>query len=134
MAFWLLKINIYIMMELENRKRVIEEALTNSFVDDYRAYKNTLDIVNSDLKKSDIEYQYTYDEFCLDFLNESLLNIQEIDIFTVDSFEQFYANFWKFNLYSLHCMLNRKLEALGYDFNKFYKHSQTKLAISEPAN
>ena len=126
MAFWLAKINIYCIMKLEERKRIIEDALTNSFVDDYRAYKNTMDIVNKDLKKSNIEYQYSYDEFCLDFLSESLLNIQDIDIFTADSFEAFYGNFWKFNLYNLQCMLNRKLEALGYNFNEFFKNSKMK--------
>ena len=121
-------------MEIEERKRIVEHALTNSFVDDYKAYKNTLDIINMDLKKSNIEFQYTYDEFCVDYLNESLQNIQEIDIFKGDNFDQFYANFWRFNLYNLQCMLNRKLEALGYDFDKFYKNSQVKKSISDPSS
>lgn len=119
-------------MEIEDKKRIIESALTNSFVDDYRAYRNTLDIINKDLKKSKIKYQYTYDEFCVDYLTESLNNLEEIDIFLVGSSEQFYNNFWKFNLYNLQCMLNKKLESLGYDFSKYYKNSEVKKAIDSP--
>lgn len=120
-------------MEIEDKKRIIENALVNSFVDDYRAYRNTLDIVNLDLKKSKIEYQYTYDEFCVDYLTESLNNLEEIDICSFGSTEQFYNNFWKFNLYNLQCMLNKKLESLGYDFSKFNKNSEVKKAIESPS-
>ena len=117
-------------MEVHERKRIIEQTLTNSFVDDYKVYRKTLDIINRDLKKCMIEYQYSYDEFCLDYLSESLKNIQDIDIFSVDSFEQFYENFWRFNIYNLQCMLNRKLEILGYDLNEFLKNSQAKKTMS----
>ena len=123
-------------MEIEERKKVIHDALITSFVDDYKAYKSTIKIVNKDLKKSKINFQYSYDQFCVDFLNQSLSNIQDFDIFKVSNFNQFYINFWQFNLYNLQCMLSRKLEELGYDFNEFYQNSEMKEKISDkyPAN
>jgi len=110
-------------METKERKRIIKKALTNSFVDDYGAYKNTISFINRDLEKSNIDFQYSYDEFCVEFLNETLKNIEDIDIFTVEGYDQFYINFWQFNLYNLQCMLNKKLIKLGYNFEDFYENS-----------
>jgi len=118
-------------MEIEDRKKVIKTALINSFVDDHKAYKSTIDFINKDLEKSDIKFQYSYDEFCLEFLNETLINIEKIDIFTVEGFDQFYINFWQFNLYNLQCMLNKKLEDLGYNFEDFYENSTIKEKVSK---
>jgi len=118
-------------MEIEDRKKVIKTALINSFVDDRKAYKSTIEFINKDLKKSEIQFQYSYDEFCLEFLNETLINIENIDIFTVDGFDQFYINFWQFNLYNLQCMLNKKLEHLGYNFEDFYENSTIKEKVNK---
>ena len=118
-------------MEIEERKKVIHDALITSFVDDYKAYKSTIKIVNKDLKKSKINFQYSYDQFCVDFLNQSLSNIQDFDIFKVSNFNQFYINFWQFNLYNLQCMLNRKLNTLGYEYEDFYKTSNIKQKINK---
>ena len=116
-------------MKIDERKQIIEEALTVSFVDDYPAYKNTIEVINADLKKSGIKYQYSYDEFCVSFLNQTLKNLSDIDIFTVESYNQFYINFWQFNLYNLQCMLSEKLEELGYNFDEFYQNSNMKNKI-----
>ena len=82
-------------METKERKRIIKKALTNSFVDDYGAYKNTISFINRDLEKSNIDFQYSYDEFCVDFLNQTLKNLNNIDIFEFDEFDKFYINFWR---------------------------------------
>jgi hypothetical protein len=118
-------------MEIVERKKVIKNALTNSFVDDYKAYKTTIEFINKDLEKSKINYQYTYDEFCVEFLNQTLINIEDIDIFTVEGYDQFYINFWQFNLYNLQCMLNKKLDELGCDYKDFYENSSIKDKVNK---
>jgi len=117
-------------MEIEERKKVLKTALINSFVDDYTAYKNTIDFINKDLSNSNIKYQYSYDEFCVEFLNETLTNLEDIDIFT-DKNNDFFINYWKFNLYNLQCMLNKKLCELGYKYEDFYKTSGIKQKINK---
>jgi len=118
-------------MEIEERKMILKTALINSFVDDYTAYKNTIEFINNDLKASNITFQYSYNEFCIEFLNETLINLEDIDIFTADQYSQFYINFWQFNLYNLQCMLNKKLDTLGYKYEDFYKTSNIKEKINK---
>jgi hypothetical protein len=118
-------------MEIEERKKVIADALITSFVDDRDAYKNTISFINKDLKKSKVKFQYKYDDFCKEFLNETLINIENIDIFQVKGYDQFYINFWQFNLYNLQCMLDKKLKELGYDYNKFYENSSIKQKVDK---
>jgi hypothetical protein len=118
-------------MEIEEQKKFLKKALIDSFVEESDAYKKTIKIINSDLNKSNINYQYTYDEFCVEFLNETLKNIDKIDIFGYDEFNQFYVNFWNFNLYNLRQMLNTKLTKLGHSFDEFYNKSEMKNKINE---
>ena len=118
-------------MEIEERKKVLKNALINSFVDDYSAYKNTIQFINKDLIESNISFQYSYDEFCIEFLNETLENIEEVDIFTADKYNDFYVNFWQFNLYNLQCMLTKKLNNLGYKYQDFYDNSNIKEKIDK---
>lgn len=116
-------------METEERKKFLESALINSFVDEYESYKRTINFINKDL--SEFNYQYTYDEFCVAFLNQTLKNMEGTDIFDFNSFNQFYINFWNFNLYNLQCMLTAKLEELGYKYEDFYKTSGIKQKINK---
>jgi len=118
-------------MEIQERKNVLKKALTNSFVDDYISYKNTIDFINNDLLNSNINFQYSYDEFCVEFLNQTLKNIEDVDIFDNDKFDKFYAEFWKFNLYNLQCMLIEKLNELGYKYDEFYDKSKMKKTINK---
>ncbi len=118
-------------MEIEERKKVLKTALINSFVEDYKAYKNTISFINQDLENSNIKFQYTYDDFCVEFLNQTLKNIENIDIFKEDKYNNFYINFWQFNLYNLQCMLNDKLNELGYKYEDFYESSSIKNKINK---
>lgn len=118
-------------MKIEERKEIIRSALINSFVEDSKAYKSTIKFINRDLKKSKVNFQYSYDEFCIEFLNQTLTNIENIDIFTVEGYNQFYVNFWQFNLYNLQCMLNKKLDELGFKYEDFYKNSSIKDKINK---
>jgi len=118
-------------MEVEDRKKIIKTALINSFVDDYKAYKTTIEFINNDLKKSKIKYKYKYNDFCIEFLNMTLKNLENFDIFTAEGYSQFYINFWQFNLYNLQCMLNLKLDELGYKFEDFYKNSDIKQKVNK---
>lgn len=113
-------------MEAKERKIKMRNALINSFVEDYKSYKNTVKAINKDLKKSKIDYKYSYDEFCIDFLNQTLETIEVVDIFDSAEFSQFYVNFWQFNLYNLQCMIDKKLTQIGYKFEDFYSNSVIK--------
>ena len=93
-------------MNIEERTNVLKTALINSFVDDHKAYKNTIRLINKDFKKSKINYRYSYDIFCNDFLKQTLINSKEIDIFNSNS--KFYFNFWQFRFFQLN------------DFHRFY--------------
>ena len=101
-------------MKAEEKKNILKTSLINSFVDDYNAYKSTIIFINKELKELNINYQYTYDEFCLEFLNKTLENIEFIDLQNIQS--DFFINFWKFNLYNIQSMLNKKIE--NYNENK----------------
>ena len=118
-------------MTVEERKKVLQFALTNSFVDEYKAYKYTIKLINMDLSDSNIEFQYSYDEFCIEFLNQTLKNLEDIDIFSFNEYDKFSVNFWQFNLYNLQCMLNNKLNDLGYKFDDFYNNSIIKNSIDK---
>ena len=118
-------------MVSEERKIILKNALINSFVDDYSAYKSTIKFINNDLKTSNINFEYSYDEFCTDFLNETLSNIEDIDIFNEISYNNFYINYWQFNLFNLQCMLHKKLLTLGYKYEDFYKNSNIKEKVKK---
>jgi len=118
-------------MTVDERKNVLKTALTNSFVEDYLSYKNAIGVINSDLTEYNIDFQYSYNEFCIEFLNQTLKNIEEIDIFSFNEYNQFYINFWQFNLYNLQCMLNKKIDELGYKYDDFYDGSSIKQKIND---
>lgn len=103
-------------MDVEERKIKIKDALIISFVDDYKSYKSTMKIINKDFKKFKIDYQYVYDDFCVEFLNQTL---ESMDIFNVNEFENFYINFLQFSSYNIKMMIKKKLNYLGYDFEDF---------------
>lgn len=106
-------------MDVEERKIKIKDALIISFVDDYKSYKSTMKIINKDFKKFKIDYQYVYDDFCVEFLNQTLESMEEVDIFNVNEFENFYINFLQFSSYNIKMMIKKKLNYLGYDFEDF---------------
>ena len=108
---------------VEERKKILTQALNQSFVDDYNAYKSIIDNINSDLKELNIDYQWTYDEFCVEFLNESMKKLEEIDIFRSTNFQDFYRNFWDFNLIVVRDIIMNKFNELGYDYKEFEKHN-----------
>jgi hypothetical protein len=108
-------------MKVNERKKVLKSALVNSFVDDYKSYKNAVEYINTDLSNAHIDFQYTYDEFCIDFLDETLKNLDKVDIFDAEKYNQFYSNFWSFNLHTLQSMLTHKLKKLGYKYEDLYK-------------
>ena len=118
-------------MRINERKKVIKEALINSFVEEHNSYKNTVNIINKELSDNDIKYQYSYDEFCIEFLNQTLKEIENVDIFNFDEYDSFYSNFWVFNLYNLKNMLSNKLDTLGYKYEDIYKKDVNMNILSE---
>jgi len=120
-------------MEIDEKKKVLKQALVNSFVEDSKAYKNTIEFINNDFFNSNINFKYTYDEFCVEFLNQTLLNIENIDIFNYSG-GQFFNNFFKFNIYNLQCMLSEKLYKLGYKYDDYYNNSDMKENLDENNN
>ena len=108
-------------MEIDERKKNITSILTESFVEEYEAYKKALNYLNKDFRKSKIGFQYSYDQFCTDFLRQSLDSIEAHDIFVVTDYRQFKLNLWQFNMFNIECMLKKKIEELGYDAKEYYK-------------
>ncbi len=106
-------------MNVQENKELLLKALTQSFVDDYTAYKKIVENINCDFNKLEIDYQWTYDEFCVNFLNESMKKLEQIDIFKELSFDQFYKNFWKFNLIVVRTIIISKFDELGYNFEEY---------------
>jgi hypothetical protein len=96
---------------MSERKNILKNALINSFVDDYKSYRDIVDAINKNLTELNIDYQYTYDEFCTDFLDETLKNIDKMDLSKINQ-NNFFVNFWKFNIYNIQSMLNNKIENL----------------------
>jgi len=105
-------------MKVEERKDLLLQSLKQSFVDDYDVYKNIVEQINSDFEKLELGYRWTYDEFCVNFLNVSIQKLEEIDIFRYPNFSEFVKNFWKFNLIIIRTVIINKFEELGYDYEK----------------
>lgn len=107
-------------MKIEDRKNTIKNALIESFLNDHKAYENTISFINKDLSDANINFQYSYNEFCVDFLNESLLGVEDNDIFIYENFNDFYSNFFEFNLSTIEKMLSKRLNKLGYKLEDVY--------------
>lgn len=64
-------------MDLEDKKKFIKETLEKDlYVNRYETFKESVFLINEALKSFDINYEYTYDQFCVDF-TEECLNYQE---------------------------------------------------------
>jgi len=107
------------MKNIRDKKKLLTEALNTSFVDDYNTYKIIIDTINNDFKELNIDYEWSYDQFCVDFLNKSINNLDHIDIFSHGNLNDFYKNFWKFNLIVIKEIIINKFDELGYDYNEF---------------
>jgi hypothetical protein len=58
---------------LEERKKEFKERLTNElFIERYDTFKQSISLINMALENFRVNYQYTYDQFCIDFTNESM--------------------------------------------------------------
>lgn len=65
-------------MDVEKQKREIKLKLENElYVDRYDSFKESVFLINEALKSFNINYQYSYDEFCADFTQECLKYIDE---------------------------------------------------------
>jgi len=84
-------------MELDKRKRIIKNILTNSFVNDYHGNKKVVAKFNGRLRKLNIPVNYSYDAFCIEFLNSALKSADHRDFFIAVSFDEFYGKLSKFN-------------------------------------
>lgn len=51
--------------------RTIEDNLSNMFVNEYDKINNARSSVNAYLKDIEVEYEYNYNQFCVDFMNNS---------------------------------------------------------------
>lgn len=109
------------MNDLNQKKQVLTDALTQSFVDDYDAFRSIVNNINDDFKVLEMDYEYTYDTFCVNFLEESLNKLEEEDIFKYTNFKDFYENFWSFNLFVIKTLLIKKFAELGYDYDEYDK-------------
>jgi hypothetical protein len=111
-------------MEEITQKDFLKKIMIDSFVNEHKAYKKTVEFINTDLKKNNIDFQYAYDQFCIDFLKQTLSSLDDINIFNNKNYNQFYINFWYFNLYNIQSMLTEKLIELGYNYEDFFNESE----------
>lgn len=111
-------------MAVQENKQLFLSALNQSFVDDYKVYKGIVGNINEDFKKYEINYEWSYDDFCINFLDETMKKLEKVDIFKhVNSFEDFYHNFWKFNLDVVRTIIINKIVELGYNHEKMISES-----------
>lgn len=103
----------------EERKKLLTIVLNKSFVDDYGAYKSIVVNINKDFKRLEIDYEFNYDQFCISFLNKSLNEFEEANIFKHKNFKDFYTNFWNFNIFVIKNIIMDKFDELGYDYSKY---------------
>lgn len=70
-------------MNIDNKKKNIEEELSYVFVEKYDFFKDIINKINNIFKKYDINYQYTYNNFCIEYINkckEIIDNNPDIDL------------------------------------------------------
>jgi len=61
------------MEDLELRKKEFKDRLTNElFIERYDSFKESIILINMALESFRIDYQYTYDQFCIDYTNECM--------------------------------------------------------------
>ena len=120
------------MNDTEENKKLLLQSLTQSFVDDYLVYKNMVERINNDFDTLELDYQWTYDEFCVNFLNESMKKLEEINIFKFLNFEDFSKNFWKFNLIVIRTIIINKFDELGYNYDEFESLHQNSKFLDKP--
>jgi len=105
-------------MDVDVRKKLLLESLKQSFVDDYDVYKNIIKQINNNFDELKLDYQWTYDNFCIEFINMSMEKLEKIDIFRYPNFNKFVSNFWKFNMIIIKTIIINKFEELEYDYKK----------------
>lgn len=99
-------------MPINKQKRIVQDILVTSFINDYHANRKIVDKLNLEMLKSGIPYEYTYDSFCVELLKETLNHSLEIDIFSAHTIEEFYLIFSKFNQNTMKNMLTQKFVTL----------------------
>jgi len=59
--------------DIEERKKEFKEKLINDlFIERYDTFKESITLINMALENFKMNYQYTYDGFCNDYINECM--------------------------------------------------------------
>lgn len=65
-------------MKLEDRKKEFKDRLINElFVERYDTFKESVTLINEALTVLKIDYKYSYDEFCTDYVEECMIYMDE---------------------------------------------------------
>lgn len=94
---------------MSERKSIIANAYTKSFVEEYAGFKKIMDEINLNLQRSDIPFVYSYDDFCLELLSRSLAALERNDIFSATSLAEFIKNYRLFKHNAIQSMVIGKL-------------------------
>lgn len=66
------------MNDIEERKRELKQKLENDlYVDRYSSFKESVYLINEALKAFDINYEYTYNQFCSDYTDNCMRYMDE---------------------------------------------------------
>lgn len=58
------------MDDIDDKRLELEHKLNVLFVDSYNTLMEAVKLINKALEAMNIDYEYTYDQFCIDFANE----------------------------------------------------------------
>lgn len=61
---------------MENYRQLASDFLTNTFVENYEAYREYVDQLNKTLERQSNPFTYTYDNFCIELLQRFVSSIE----------------------------------------------------------
>ena len=106
-------------MEINEKIKVFVSVYTDMFVDGHSYFKEIISLANVDFKFGNIPYQYTYDEFCKEYLMEIENNPYRFEVFAGTNRSQFMTIFANISFDICEDLIRNKVISLGYDWSKF---------------
>ena len=107
------------LLNMNKIDKTLANFFTQLFVDQHVYLTEIVNLVNAEFRNGNIPYQYTYDEFCCDFLKEIELNPDKFEVFRSTNELQFSKLFAYLSFSICEDLMRKKIISLGFDWNKF---------------